>query len=467
MKNLVPWLKAHWIIPVLTLVALTALPTAWYFADDMHNKDVTAFQERVKKEADSVSDVSAKQVYYLQAVDGAGKVYETSGPINEAKIKRYADMLADVQSKVGGVSQQGIDFNKADHKLLIEGLFPPPANDQVQTANLGRAFIERTIAYHKSLLTGMKAGEPAKPDDVVKLLAERKASEESRIRAELGRDMNAEELKKLTEELVGLRISAYRKRAGEISVYADATIFDGLPSSVPTDAPSPSQCWDMQERAWIDQDICKAVATTNAKASAGIPDAVVKRVVKISIRQPSWGSSGSADRTPAPVAFEPGDDKPALDFGSSITGRTSGPGRKNRWYDVRTLTVDVIIDSQKIPQFVNALSATNFISVVDMDLSRVEPLADLREGYDYGDDHVVKASITLETVWLREWRKAAMPPDVQKALGMVEGVEGAGSAAAAPPPPPRTPRPAPGGNVPRPAPGGAAGGRRGSAAPGD
>ena len=80
-----------------------------------------------------------------------------------------------------------------------------------------------------------------------------------------------------------------------------------------------------------------------------------------------------------------------------------------------------------------------------MDLTRVEPLVDLREGYDYGDDHVVKASFTLETIWLREWRKAAMPPKVQQALGMDDKVEG-GAAAAAAPAAPRAPRPPAAGN---------------------
>jgi hypothetical protein len=463
MKNLVPWLKAHWIIPVLTLVALAVLPTAWYFADDMHTKDMADFQERVKKDADSVGDAAARQVYYLQSVDGSGKVLEKSGMINEAMIKRYGDILADVQSKVGGVSQKGIEFNKADHKLMIDGLFPPPANDQVRTDNLGRQFVERTIAFHKTLLDGMRAGPPAKAEDIVKLLSERKASEEARVRAELGRDLTPAEQTKLAEELTGMRIGALRKRAGEIAVYADASVFEGLPFTVPTEAPSPAQCWDMQEKAWIDQDICKAIATANAKATAGIPDSVVKRVVKISVKPPDWGGG---DRNPTPAAFEPGEDKAPLDFGVSITGRSSGPGRKNRWYDVRTVTVDIVIASQKIPQFINALSATNFISVIDLDLARVEPLADLREGYDYGDEHVVKASISLETIWLREWRKAAMPPDVQSALGMNDKVDAAATSPSAAPPP-RSPRPGlpPGANPNRPTP--PAGGRGRPGAGGD
>ena len=464
MKNLVPWLKQHWIIPVLMFVALAVLPAAWYFADDMHTKDLAAFQERVKKDADSVTEATAKQAFSIPAVDGSGKVLERTYTINEATITRYGEIYTDVQSKIGGVSEKGIAFNKGDHKLLIDGLFPSTP-DRNTAVNKGREFVERNMQFHKMLLTGMKAGEPAKPEEISKQLADRQAAEEARVKAELARDLDPKERAKLTEELLGLRLASLRKRAGEISVYADASIFEGVPTSIPEIAPTPVQCWDMQEKAWIDQDICKAIALANAKAAGGIPDSVVKRITKISIHPAAWSSG---DQTPQPASFDAGDDKPPLDFAASITGRVSGPGRKNRWYDVRNVALEVVISSQRMPQFINALSATNFMTVLDLDLTRVESLTDLREGFDYGDEHVVRASILVETVWIRDWRKAAMPQDVQKALGMVEGVEvpgaaGAASPAAAPPPSPRS-RPNPGTNPNKPA---AGGGRGAKGAPPD
>jgi hypothetical protein len=420
------------------LVALAVLPTAWYFAEQMRTKDMAEFQDRVKKDGDGINENAAKLTYYLTATDGAGKVMERSGLVNEALIKRYGEMWTDIQAKIGGVSEAGIKFNQGDHKLLIDGLFPPPANDQVLTANKGREFVENDIQFHKKLLADMKAGEPAKSEDVAKLLGERRSAEEARVRAELGRDLNAQEQAKLTEELVAMRVNALRRRAGEIAVFADMTIFDGLPASVPEQAPSPSLAWFMQERAWIDQDICRAVSLANAASSSGVADAPVKRIVKI---KSSWDAG--SDRAPQPSAYEPGDDKPPLNFNISITGRSSGPGSRNRWYDVRPVTIEAVVSSQKLPQFLNALTATNFMSLLDLDLARVEPLTDLREGFSYGDEHVVRATIVLETIWLREWRKPAMPPDVKAALGMVENVDGAAAVAApaaAPAPAGRNPR---------------------------
>jgi hypothetical protein len=76
-----------------------------------------------------------------------------------------------------------------------------------------------------------------------------------------------------------------------------------------------------------------------------------------------------------------------------------------------------------------------------MDLYRVDPIEELKNGYFYGSDPVVRATIEIETVWLREWRKDLMPTDVRAALGLVEGIAtddpNAGAPAPAPAPAPR------------------------------
>src|SRR5262249_15605382 len=156
----------------------------------------------------------------------------------------------------------------------------------------------------------------------------------------------------------------------------------------------------------------------------------------------SHGPWDATQDTPQAAPFDAGEDKAPLNFGSSITGRMSGPGSHNKWFDVRNATVEAIVSSQRLPQFLNALCATNFITIVDLDLVRVDPLTDLRDGSDYGDEHVVKATIKLEPVWRREWRKGAMPPEVAAALGMDEKAGGAATAAAPPAAPRGRPAPA-------------------------
>ena len=58
------------------------------------------------------------------------------------------------------------------------------------------------------------------------------------------------------------------------------------------------------------------------------------------------------------------------------------------------------------------------MTVIDMDLEAVDAYAALKEGYDYGQEHVVKATLTIETIWIHAWIKPWMPATVRTALGV-------------------------------------------------
>ncbi|HVU64371.1 MAG TPA: hypothetical protein VHC70_10365 [Phycisphaerales bacterium] len=447
MNKVLPWLKAHWPIPALSVVAIAALPTAMYFASQMHDKFKASYQTSLTNDYNSVTSGAAQIKYGFPAWDGNGNVLEKTAPANEEMIKSYKTILEDLHSKVGVVSDKGIAFNKGEHKPIMDGVFPAPA-DPNSAQNLGRVFVSKYIDFHRQLLASMRAGEPPKADDIAAQLNEHSNSEIARIKAERGTDPNADDLARLGKELLAMRLSAVRRRASEIGVYADPGVFEGLPTSVPERAPTPGQEWDMQERAWIDQDICHAIALANG-ATTPVTQSVVKRVLKVAIRPPTWDPGN-----PSPATYDAGEDKVTLNFSVSLTGRTSGPNSHNKWYDVRPVTLELIVSSQNLPKFLDALAATNFMTVLDLDISGADPLADLRAGYDYGDEHVVKVTMLVETVWLREWRKPQMPDEVQKALAMVEGVD-AGTMGSAPAPaapvarPPNAGGNRPGGRRPR------------------
>lgn len=456
MNKFVPWLKAHWPIPVLLLVAVAALPAAWYFASSMSEDIKKDYETQVKKDYDSVSDSAAMVSYGVPSVDGTGKLLERKAPANEAMIKAYAGVWQQVQAKVGAVAEKGLAFNRGEHKLLTAGLFPKvPSGAKADQDVKALEFITSLIAFHRHLLEEARAGKPPAANEVGQALNEHVQQEREKIKAQAGRDPNEEETKKLQEDLLAMRLGAYRKRASEIGVYADYAAFEGIPAEVPTQAPGLPQLWDYQERAWVHQDVMQAVRAANS--SGGVPDGVVKRILSINVSDPTYDAKSPQ---PPAAAYDAGEDRAPSDWSKSPTGRWGGPGTKNKWYDVRPVRLELIVSSQRLPEFVDALAATNFMTVIDMDLSRVDTLADLKDGYFYGDEHVVRASLLVETVWLREWRKADMPAEVQRSLGMVEGEAGAPAAAPAPSPAAR-PRPGGGG---RPAPGG--GGRPGPAAGG-
>ncbi len=72
------------------------------------------------------------------------------------------------------------------------------------------------------------------------------------------------------------------------------------------------------------------------------------------------------------------------------------------------------------------------MSVTDLDLAEVKAWDDLKKGYYYGPEHVVKATVEIESVWLRSWVAPYMPSRLKAAFKIPEP---APDASAAPTPP--------------------------------
>ena len=410
-----PFIKSYGVMIGLGVLALIALPACFFFAQQMN----TSFTEKVQKEVSQDFDqVTKADVNYSLPGLAGGTVLEKKAPYNEEMIQWYADRWKETKDKTGVVWDKGLAFNKDDHALLVQGLFPAPA-DLEKDVKI-RELIGAVIAFHAKLLAQAKAGSPPDPAQLATQLQEYSAAYIEKIKAQGGvTELPPPEKEKLGRELVDVRVDRCRKRATEINVYADGGLFDGIPTEVPTKAPTLAQAWDLQERSWINADLMRAVAAANQSTENGVIGAVVKRLLKFSIKAPTYDPAN-----PLPQAYDPGEERAPVDLAKSITGRIGGAGSKNKWYDVRDAELDVIISSQRLPEFIDALAATNFMSVLDVSLSAISPRDDLRAGYFYGDENVVHAHIRVETVLLREWRKDWMPDDVKKALGMVEGVTG-------------------------------------------
>jgi hypothetical protein len=107
--------------------------------------------------------------------------------------------------------------------------------------------------------------------------------------------------------------------------------------------------------------------------------------------------------------------------------------------DVRHATMSLIVASSKLPALVDAISSTNFMTVIGLDFSEADAWTDLERGFYYGPDHVVKATVDVETIWLRSWTEPLMPQAVKDTLtGAAATAEGSPAPAAVPAP--ATPR---------------------------
>ncbi len=115
------------------------------------------------------------------------------------------------------------------------------------------------------------------------------------------------------------------------------------------------------------------------------------------------------------------------DFQASPSGR-----RSNALYDVRHARVKVLIDSTRIPQFINNLATVNFMTVLMASVRDVDEYQHLRgldgsgaQGgtrstrsmYIYGPHDVVELELVVESLWLRRWTAGHGDEDEARKLG--------------------------------------------------
>ncbi len=424
MKNILDWLKGNWLIVVLCVIAIAALPTAIIFSTGMSSELRAQVEKSLSEDFTAIN--SNKVGYYVPTLTGERKL-EQQTEVNPELTAQYAMAYEQLNAKGAQAAAAGEKHNKADHKLLIDGFFPAP--DRLIEATKRTEFLRRySASFHEQLLERMNAGSPPPPSEVGAVLLQHVAQHLERLRNERGsEEMNDDEKQRLQNELFAIRLSRYRGRANEITMYADLTAFDGV-AAIDVSASLPMfTAWDLQERAWLHADVVKAIARTNgteaiaepgANASASqkptVASAVVKRLIRVAPDRAAFENGNEMN-------FDAGTDKAPVNYTRSFTGRVSGPGSHNRWYDLRVVSLEFIASSRRLPEFIDALAATNFITVLELDLAAVDVFDDLKSGFYYGDDHVVRVTMRVESVMLRSWRAPDMPVEVQKALGMFDG----------------------------------------------
>lgn len=255
----------------------------------------------------------------------------------------------------------------------------------------------------------------------------------------------------LSAQLVERRLAEYRRGADVVSFYGSpGVLYDGaeastrglggsrgsrgaaastIPSVMPDNPPSLTEAYLWQWDFWVVEDLLRAVVRANADATGDpLPAsaAVVKRIE--SIRLDAYPMRKPVD--PAAAAggdpFSSGGGPTGFPGGMSVGGETGGSPKltlTNRKsgdgpYDLRHATMTVVVSSARLPKFLSAIKATNLMTVTDLDVEEVDVWRDLAEGYFYGEEHVVRATVRVESVWLREWTKQFMPQDVRTALGI-------------------------------------------------
>lgn len=427
-QSALEFVKKRWLPVACVGVPVLAVGGMVFASLSMNDSVKQQAQEKINADAKDFTQPNIS--YKLPGLTPSDAGVEYLGAPNSVTIERFRAARDRQMNQLGGVVAAAIEHNKAGKKPLVDGLFPdPPVGNQVLPRQMARAFNHQA---HERLLKLMKAGTPADPTDVANRLRDRTTDFLQRLGPD-GTDvarLTPEQSGELAADLLSTRMEAYRNAAQRFVVYATVDAFEiGV---MPGDeaVPTMSQCWDWQMIYWVQEDLARAIALTNEPAvNLGVAAATVKRVERVTVL-PGATVAASDPNNPAPTV-----DQSQPDFTVSFTGRRSGP-----MYDVRKAELVVVVATKDLPRLVDAIGKTNLMTVLGVGLQSVDMGAELARGFYYGPDHVTRATLTVETVWLRGWTEALMPKDVKAGIGILppDGSGGSGDPGApggAPPAP--------------------------------
>lgn len=422
------WVKANVPIVACSGVILLIIPAAW-LGSSMWNGRIRTGREQAAAKSSSALD-ALKVSYVLPAVSPGGPtVTLPMDAPNPAATTFFLESRKKISDEVGQVVSVADEINRGDHKPLIDGLFPNPA-DKLLTLTFFETLVgkgEKPSAY-QDLLKSINAGGPADPNAIAEILNEERTQQMDRKKAESGTDkLTTDEETDLSKRLAVLRLSEYQRHARSVSVYALPDFFPSAPRAIPAEPPDVATCFRLQFDYWVVADLLKAIDLANHADGnrTSVDKSVVKRIERITLE-------------PMATPQAPGAGQQPMSAGAGTSGPTTLTGRHGggmtALYDLRSAELWLVVSSAKLPELLGAISRTNFMTVTSIEFDDADPWTDLEQGYFYGTEHVVRAHLTVETVWLRSWTMPLTPDSIKDAMKASE------EAAAPPPPPPPPPK---------------------------
>jgi hypothetical protein len=444
MSGVLEWVKTNVFTVVFLAVMVAALVALPIIASSLNAKIADDLQERNRK----LSELESLERTNVSISFVNGPTIQQSTLVNQNLLERYKEVTEAQAEDAEEVREAAIEHNRWGRGVLNDELFPdpPPARREV----LPKLFNQQIIDAHEALLKSVNAGSPPKVESIKEDIERRRRQfYSSTLQKDLEDELTADERERLRNELSQARTSFYQDAAERIGFYADTAALR-LPDWDQSRQYSMAELFEWQWQYWINQDILTAIAKAN-EGSSSVLRAPVKHLISVTIwpREVGLGGedgsgTGSLGRPPGPSSGSAGfGSAPPARRGSTNTGPNAGSGagpaarpvdpkqeikpdytvsftgrRSNPLYDVRLVSLDVVVDATRIPALMDALAQQNFMTVLDMRVTPADPWQAARSGYLYGSDPVARLEILLETVWLRSWTAPYMPLQVKVALGV-------------------------------------------------
>lgn len=433
-------LKSNLLILTLAVISFSALVSSVVISSDLFG----ANEEVAKQIGTKIENLSKLEKTQVSIVIPGNSPVTGSVTVNR-KLVELVKARMDSSASVGvseseSVTTSAIAHNKGRHKPVLS--LRLGSEDDSKKRVLRLDMFSLLDARYDQLLKASGAVLPLSEEDVqIKLRGDKLRFIETDLGVQIGTKLTAEQTARLFSNLTNRRLKAYSESAMESGLYMSKNDL-GAPKEALPDAPYEKlvlELWNLQWKYWIAEDIIYACLAVNKDQP--IATAPVKRVSQMRFRFPGISADQSASEpSQAGFQFDPIDQDAApvepldttgvpIDRNAAvpITNYTSSfikGWQSNQLYDVANAGVELVVETEKIPLVINALSRQNFIVIVNVSIFEIDPFEAVRSGYFYGERPVSRVVLRLESIWLREWTGPLMPDPVRKRLGTSGQVQG-------------------------------------------
>ncbi|TVQ52133.1 MAG: hypothetical protein EA377_10960 [Phycisphaerales bacterium] len=452
-KDILAILKRHVLIVIFSVVILASLISIPLVVSSM-NTDVREQVERRAQRINELSSLERNNISFPQAL----QLESEQGVINEQLVQQLREYMEIESRDAEGVYELAVSRNQGDHRPLMGQVFPQMPSDLAEV--LPRRFHDRIVESYDELMQRLGAGSPPDAGELrEELMRERARFMTQYLAKDPDESLNDEERQQLRDRLAALRLQRYHEQAESIRVYLDRSALD-IPERASGSLPSSAEMFEWQWRYWIYSDVLEAVITSFQEESDGIVlFSPVKRILSLQVtgapqvgqsesgeggspgrgggavdggsamggggRQVGAGAVGGGGRqgggrgaSPGPAGDDPEQAEAtspdptrevSRKYDQSITGR-----RPNQLYNVRYIQLEAIVETERIPDVINALARHNFMTTIDLSVQAVDVYTQMRGGYVFGDEPVSRVTFLIESLWFHEWMREWMPTAVQR-----------------------------------------------------
>lgn len=349
-----------------------------------------------------------------------------NGVVNKAAIDYLKRVFSQMQGDYNQIRDLAIKHNQGDatrgmHLPIIEGLFPDPGLRESVLYYARKPYEDSFSEMLGPDAQGaqyprLNAGEPVPKVRLEKAVEPLERNLRARYGLQTNEALTPTQQIELQREKRTATIDLLRQNARAIHIYANVNAFQ---RDVWAAKPQIENVWESQLNLWIQQDIVQTISRTNrvSDPKANVIGSPIKRLNSIKVVPGYVGinSGGGMSSHSGYGQVASAETKLPDDFSIASSGRLS-----NTIYDVKHVWVDMDIDIQQLPIFMDELVQTNFMTVLKMELNDVDEYQLLSEGYFMGSADVVHVRMLIETLWLRAWVSPMMPKRIRELIGVPE-----------------------------------------------